>query len=87
MSIKSTKTARRPGVGCRALVRLLSPIRAAAGNILLPAGSIVTIVEESDSGDEWCVEHTDDIGGWPGERNRRWIFKRRTEEANDQAHL
>lgn len=81
---KRTRSPDSPRVGVQRLVRLLSPIRAAAGNVLLAAGAVVKVVGVSDSGDELCVEHTEDIGGWSGERNRRWVFKMHTEEANDR---
>ncbi len=42
----------------------------------------VKIVAESDDRQEWCVEHSDEIGGWSGETNRRWIPKSHVEKQN-----
>lgn len=69
-------------VSCSA--RLVAAIRSVSGNLVLSAGTTIKIVAESDDGQEWCVEHSADIGGWPGEPNRLWIPKSHAQRPNDR---
>ena len=53
-------------------VILVRPVLSASGAVLAHVGEVGKVVAIGDTDDQ-LVEFNHDVGGWAGERNRRWL--------------